>query len=118
MSSTFLEPKDMEWLQNGVLGIEWTDGHKGIYPVRSLRQHCPCAACVDEWSGKPRIDPEDIPLLVRLEDVNPVGRYAIQFSWSDGHSTGIYSFPFLRKICQCDSCQPFKPEKPKGKRLL
>ena len=118
MNTMALEPKDMEWIGKGVLGIEWSDGHKGVYPVRYLRQHCPCAGCTDEWTGELRLNPDDVPLLIRLDDVQPVGRYALQFTWSDGHDTGIYSFNFLRRICQCDSCQPVKEEKPKGRRLL
>ncbi len=118
MTTMMLEPTDMEWIEKGVLGIAWSDGHKGRYPVRYLRQHCPCAACIDEWTGELRIKPDDIPILIKLEDVQPVGRYALQFAWSDGHDTGIYSFTFLRRICQCDVCQPVKPDQPKGRRLL
>ena len=95
MTEAVLEPKDMEWKEKGVLGIEWTDGHKGLYPVRYLRQHCPCAACTDEWSGELRLNPDDVPLLIRLEDVELVGRYALQFKWSDGHDSGIYSWTWL-----------------------
>jgi DUF971 family protein len=43
------------------------------------------------------------------EDVYPtaieyVGRYALQFFWSDGHSTGFFPFDMLRRICPCDAC--------------
>jgi len=31
---------------------------------------------------------------------NPVGSYAIQFRFSDGHNTGIYSFDYLKKIAE------------------
>lgn len=118
VNSTTLEPQDMNWLEKGVLGITWTDGHHGVYPVRVLRQHCPCAACTDEWTGEVRLDPEDIPLFIRLEDVAEVGRYALQFTWSDGHNSGIYSFTLLRKICHCLQCRPAQPVQPKNKRLL
>jgi DUF971 family protein len=33
-----------------------------------------------------------------------VGRYAVAFSWSDGHSTGIYPYGYLLGICECDAC--------------
>jgi DUF971 family protein len=33
-----------------------------------------------------------------------VGRYAIRFHWSDGHSTGIYTFEHLRELCPCPIC--------------
>ena len=118
MTTTILEPKDMEWIEKGVLGIEWSGGHKGLYPVRYLRQHCPCAACTDEWTGELKLKPDDIPILVAVQDVEPVGRYALKFTFSDGHDTGLFSYTFLRKHCQCDVCVPVKPKEPKGRRLL
>ena len=118
MPAAILEPRDMEWLEKGVLGIEWSDGHKGVYPVRYLRQHCPCAACTDEWTGELRLKPDDVPLLIMLNDIEPVGRYALKMSWSDGHDTGLYSYTFLRRICQCNLCVPVKPEQVKSRRLL
>lgn len=118
MAAIVLEPRDMEWLDKGVLGIQWSDGHKGVYPVRYLRQHCPCAACVDEWTGERRLKAEDVPIVIMLQDIESVGRYAFQFKWSDGHDTGIYSYSSLRKLCQCDICQPVKPVEPKSRRLM
>lgn len=118
MTAEAVEPRDMEWIDKGVLGIHWSDGHKGIYPVRYLRQQCPCAACVDEWSGERRLKADDVPLLIMLEDIQPVGRYALQFKWSDGHDTGIYSYSLLRRLCQCAVCQPVKPPERKTRRLL
>jgi len=118
MTTDSVEPRDMNWIDKGVLGIDWSDGHHGVYPVRYLRQHCPCAACIDEWTGKLRIKPESIPLLILLKDIEPVGRYAFRFKWSDGHDTGIYTFTALRKMCQCDICQPHKEKEKKSRVLL
>lgn len=118
MAVAALEPTDMEWREKGVLGIMWSDGHQGVYPVRYLRQHCPCAACVDEWTGVRRSKPDDVPLLIMLQDIQPVGRYALQFKWSDGHDTGIYAFTLLRTLCQCNVCQPVKPVEAKSRRLM
>ena len=33
-----------------------------------------------------------------------LGKYAIKFKWSDGHEGGIYSWDFLRRVCQCEAC--------------
>lgn len=118
MTAAAVEPRDMEWIEKGVLGIQWSDGHQAVYPVRALRQHCPCAACVDEWTGERRLQADDVPLLIMLQDIQPVGRYAFQFKWSDGHDTGIYSYTLLRALCQCDVCQPVKPIEAKSRRLL
>lgn len=117
-SAEHVEPRDMYWIGKGVLGIEWSDGHKGVYPIRYLRQQCPCAACVDEWTGQRRIQPDSIPLLIMLEDIEPVGRYALRLKWSDGHDTGIYSYSALRRMCQCDECRPPEPESKSSKRPL
>ena len=118
MTTATLEPRDMEWLSKGVLAIQWSDGHKGVYPVRVLRQHCPCAACVDEWTGARRLKDEDVPLFIMLNDIQPVGRYAFQFQWSDGHDTGIYSYSVLRSLCQCEICRPVQPTASRSRRLM
>jgi ATP-binding protein involved in chromosome partitioning len=87
-----------------VLAIRWADGHESRYDVRRLRLACGCAECVDEWSGGVRLDPESVPADVRPLRIQPVGRYAIQIEWSDGHSTGIYPFRRLRELCECAAC--------------
>jgi len=78
--------------------IRWSDGHQSLYRHRDLRLACPCALCVDEWTGQPRIDPKLVPADVRALDIRTVGRYALQFNWSDGHATGIYSYDKLRAL--------------------
>ncbi|HKY32542.1 MAG TPA: P-loop NTPase [Candidatus Polarisedimenticolia bacterium] len=78
--------------------IKWTDGAVSLYPHRDLRLACPCALCVDEWTGRPRLDHSTVPRDVRVADLHPVGRYALQFGFSDGHATGIYSYDKLRTL--------------------
>ena len=80
------------------LAIEWRDGHRSVFDVRALRLACGCASCVDEWSGAGRLDPAAVPEDVRPARIEPVGRYAIQIHWSDGHETGIYPFRRLREL--------------------
>ena len=85
------------------LRIEWQDGHESVYPVRLLRLNCRCAHCVEERTGRPLLRDEDIPSDVRPVLISPVGRYAVQISWTDGHDTGIYSFEHMRALCPCCS---------------
>ena len=87
------------------IAIEWSDGHHGIYDAKYLRINCGCAECVEEWSNRKLLDPASVPADIRAEDYLMVGRYAVQFLWSDAHYTGIYPFKVLRQLCQCDQCK-------------
>lgn len=109
-------PREVSIPEGGIV-ILWDDGHRSIYPHRFLRLRCQCAQCVDEMSGRPRLDPARIPQDVQAVDHMPVGNYALQFLWSDAHYTGIYTFRFLRSVCACIACnaargQPETAEKP------
>lgn len=82
--------------------IEWADGHKGVLPNALLRGYCPCAGCQGH-SGEIRwIDGRNSEIRA-LEEV---GSYALQFTWGDGHNSGIYSFRYLRALCACAQCLP------------
>jgi DUF971 family protein len=81
------------------LRITWDDGHTAEFPLKFLRDECPCAGCKGEvLFGKVYKPP---PLTVfqegmyELAAIKPVGQYAIQFVWKDGHDTGIYSWEYL-----------------------
>ena len=80
------------------LSILWSDGVESVFPVRELRLACACAQCVDEWTGAGRLEPASVPEDVHPRAIQPVGRYAIQIDWSDGHDTGIYPFRRLREL--------------------
>jgi DUF971 family protein len=56
--------------------------------------------CVNEFTGERVLRPETVSDDLRIEDVSIVGRYALTFRWSDGHDAGIYSFRYLREICE------------------
>jgi DUF971 family protein len=86
------------------LRVRWHDGHVSEFEPRYLRLKCPCAGCVEEMSGRPILDPASVPDDVHPLAIRYVGRYALQFEWSDGHGTGIYPFRTLREICPCGVC--------------
>ena len=79
--------------------IEWNDrGAAVLLPSRELRLACPCAACVDEMSGRRVLDPATVPADVRPLALELVGAYGLRVRWSDGHATGIYTFLSLRAV--------------------
>lgn len=80
------------------LQIRWKDGTESLYLPRELRLACPCAGCVDEMSGVRTLRPSDVREDVHPLSIHYVGRYALQFVWSDGHRTGIYPFDYLRRL--------------------
>jgi ATP-binding protein involved in chromosome partitioning len=91
---------------DGIL-IEWEEhGHQGFFPARELRLACPCAACVEEMSGQPLLDPAAVPSDIKPMSLALAGAYGLRIQWSDGHGTGIYTFDQLRKLCPCPQCVP------------
>lgn len=95
--SSSAPPEEIALTGDGRLRILWPGGAEETVAFKRLRDHCPCAECVEEWSGRKTIDPATIPDDIRPLAIDPVGNYAIQISWSDGHSTGIYTWETLRK---------------------
>ena len=95
-----IEPREISQESNTSLRITWADDRACTYEAADLRRACPCAQCVDEWTGNRTLSPETISDEVEIADLSIVGRYALNFRWSDGHETGIYSFKYLRDLCE------------------
>ena len=82
--------------QSKVLEIEWDDGHVSNYTYEYLRVECPCADCKGHT-------PDQAKTITGKENVDitafdPVGNYAIQLSFDDGHNTGIFTWEHLRRL--------------------
>lgn len=82
---------------NGRVLITWEDGDRTQYPFDALRNACPCAGCRGHSPGE--VEPPKV-VGVALLRIAEVGSYALRFDWSDGHTTGIYTWPYLRQIGQ------------------
>ena len=80
------------------LSLGWDVGAKATLTAQVLRQQCPCAGCVDEWTNQRTLDTSKVPADVRVVRVEPVGNYALTFAFSDGHATGIYPWKLLRQL--------------------
>ena len=117
LSREAIDPKRVRVNQTEGTGveIEWKDGHTSHWTFIWLRAACPCATCVEEREADGRAPGQQKPepktafpifkAAVRPNKVHAVGRYAVSFDWNDGHTSGIYSWHYLRSVCHCDACQ-------------
>lgn len=98
-----MRPIDIQPIGNE-LAIKWDDGRESFVPLETLRRGCPCAECRGEADvlGNVHRNPARPlpPPAFELVRIIAVGGYAIQPIWADGHTTGIYSFDYLRQITQ------------------
>jgi DUF971 family protein len=111
------KPADIKVRVSAGTGVDivWSDGHSSHYDFAYLREQCPCAMCDDERRKKedlahagsgagtgavlPMFRPKPTARAAKA-----VGNYALQIDFSDGHTTGIYSYDYLRTICPCEAC--------------
>ena len=95
-----IEPVQIIEESDSELSIAWSDDSESRYNAAELRRACPCAGCIDEWTGKKTLKDESISDDVSFSRISIVGRYALNFHFSDGHETGIYTFAMLRKLAE------------------
>jgi len=94
-------PQSIETNDKNEFLVAWP-GVLSVIPALRLRDACPCAGCVEEGTGRKLLDTRSIPADIRALEIKPVGSYAVQISWSDGHGSGIYSWETLRRISGVD----------------
>ncbi len=105
-------PVKVQRVSPSELQIDWNDGHRGRHTTPILRKYCPCAACKTERDvhDGPTLLPIVVPGKNELKSIEQVGSYALQLFWVDGHRTGIYTFDYLRQICECSDCTKYTGE--------
>jgi DUF971 family protein len=92
-----LPPDSLVQRSNSLL-LRWADGDRMLSAVE-LRAACRCAECrAASLQGHP-FSPD--PAL-RLTHVSPVGSYAVQLTFSDGHDRGIYPWSLLHELGSAD----------------
>jgi len=104
-----IDPEHIAISKSKGIKIDWKDGLHSEYGLKHLRDNCPCANCtgahgtppLQEQQAEEAKNPFQMytPAL-RIEEVEPVGGYALKIRWSDGHDTGIYTWEHLRRISQ------------------
>lgn len=103
------DPEHIAISKSKGITVDWKDGHSSSFDLYYLRDNCPCATCTGAH-GPPTTKPDTSPFqmykpALKMVNVEPVGNYAIRIVWSDGHSSGIYSFEHFRRICPCPECK-------------
>lgn len=106
-----IRPAKVRVDQTGGTGVTvaWRDGHVSSWPFAWLRHACPCATCHEAREAEDRApgvpQPKTASLLPMYEapprpsKVESVGKYALRFTWNDGHEAGLYSWDYLRNVC-------------------
>ncbi len=95
-----IEPTQILEESDSKLSITWSDGKESSYTAAELRRSCPCASCINEWTGEKMLKDDSISEDLIISKTSIVGRYALNFQFSDGHETGIFSFRFLRDLSE------------------
>jgi DUF971 family protein len=100
-----MQPTNIETIGDE-LAIKWDDGSESFVRLETLRRHCPCAGCKGEvdvmgnlYKNPDRPLPPQAFQLVRITNV---GSYGVQPVWRDGHSSGIFSFEYLKRVAEAN----------------
>jgi DUF971 family protein len=94
-----MKPLKLKVLNKKDLFIKWDDEAESKIPLKKLREFCPCALCINARDKQSKMY---IPIFnenqILIASLSVVGSYAININWKDGHNTGIYDYPFLRRL--------------------
>lgn len=93
-----IEPRQIIEESDSEISINWSDETETKYNAVQLRKSCPCAGCINEWTGEKTLKTDSVPDDLSFSSISIVGRYALNFHFSDGHDTGIYSFQYLQNL--------------------
>ncbi len=87
-------------IAGNVAEITWSDQKKTVHSSYQLRMVCPCAKCRNTHNPDPNAvrGPIGVPPFVEIEAFDWVGNYALNFMFSDGHNSGIYTYKHVREL--------------------
>lgn len=83
------------------LALAWSDGQESYMALEDLRRVCPCASCQGEPDAMGRVLKPQVQYTEKsfqAVKIQQVGGYALQVTWGDRHSSGIYTFDLLRQF--------------------
>jgi DUF971 family protein len=83
--------------QSKVLELSYEDGKSYRLPFELLRVLSPSAEVQGHGPGQETLQTGKREVLIA--NIEPVGHYAVKPSFSDGHESGLYSWDYLRFLC-------------------
>ena len=99
-----MSPKQVKIFKKDKLKITWEDLTETFLSLKYIRDECPCAGCKGETILLKTYRPPAVtvvtPEMYMVKNIEVVGDYAIQITWKDGHSTGIYSWDYIKQLEQ------------------
>jgi len=102
-----MKPLQIKVLDKEFLLIKWNEKSESKIGLKYLRDECPCANCKGETillkTYRPPKPTMLDPKMYTIKNILPVGAYAIQVGWQDGHNTGIYSWEYLLRLAEDES---------------
>ncbi|MGE5316188.1 MAG: gamma-butyrobetaine hydroxylase-like domain-containing protein [Acidobacteriota bacterium] len=101
-----MKPTSIKQAPDGIFTIAWDDGGLTHCTAKDLRDGCPCAECKGETILLHTYAPVEKPMQPGHYDITsmaPVGSYALQIIWGDGHANGLYSWDYLRRLTESTS---------------
>lgn len=91
-------PTELKFSKSGkALTVTFEDGESFALPYKTLRLESPSAEVQGHGSG-PKPPPPVISDDLTVEKADPVGRYAVRIFFSDGHSSGLFTWAYLREL--------------------
>ena len=105
-------PENLSRIAPNEIEIVWSDGQTMRYTAKKLRDVCPCATCREKRRGEEQKISNAkaksnmlLPVLaaseakpLTIERLRPVGNYAYNIAFGDGHDSGIFTLEFLHQI--------------------
>lgn len=79
------------------LELVYDSGQKYALSCEYLRVYSPSAEVVGHGRGQEVLQTGKQEIAIR--EIKPVGNYALQLVFDDGHDTGLYSWAYLHELC-------------------
>lgn len=99
-------PEHLDLDRERGLTIAWSDGRRMLLPITALRRYSPSA---DQRELRAEMARNPLTVLpagssgggpLRAESLEAIGHYALRIRFSDGHDTGLYTWRYLRELCE------------------